>query len=203
MRKDTILIISILFFNYISFSQISSDIEPKENSSNNHDQSDHDFKKHDITFIIGHTHIGSGLDSSSGKKEWLVLPSFELNYNFHFNEKWALGVHNHMIIEEFLVTGEDSHESDSRSDDEVVGIERDKPISVTLVASYKIHKHIALIAGGGVEFSSHENYKVIKFGIEFPFHIPNDWEVIGGFVYDINIDAYESFTLGMGIAKLF
>ena len=85
----------------------------------------------------------------------------------------------------------------------MVGVERDKTISVALTASYKVHKHIAFILGAGMEFSSHENYKLVKFGVEFPFHIPNDWEVIGVLEYDINIDAYESFTLGIGIAKLF
>lgn len=109
-----------------------------------------------------------------------------------------------MIIEEFLVAGDDFQNSHTQSGAvEMAGIERDKSISVALTAFYKIHKYIAFILGAGIDFLSHENFKVINFGLEFPFHIPNNWEVIGVFEYDINIDAYESFTLGMGIAKLF
>jgi len=60
-----------------------------------------------------------------------------------------------------------------------------------------------LLAGAGMEFSSHKDFKVIQFGLEFPFHIPNNWEIFGALLYDININAYQSISFGIGIAKLF
>ncbi len=68
---------------------------------------------------------------------------------------------------------------------------------------YKPVPYLGLMAGAGREFSSHEDFTVIRFGIEAPFHLPNNWEVFGVLTYDININAYESLTYGIGIGKLF
>ena len=64
-------------------------------------------------------------------------------------------------------------------------------------------EHLALMAGGGMEFSKDENFALVRFGVEVPFHIPNNWEIFGALTYDINIDAYDSLSFGFGIAKLF
>ena len=208
MKKHLIyfnLIIITLFYNF-SFSQESKnkDIQEKDQNIVEHD-SEH-FKKHNIAFMLSHTHISTGVEGENDKEQWLVLASFGLDYNYNFNKKWALGLHTHMIIEEFAVKDNTSPNNDmlNRSGQgEVVAIERGRPFSVGLMGIYKIHEHIALLVGGGMEFSSHEDFKVVKFGVEFPFHIPNNWEVFGALSYDINIDAYQSFTFGLGIAKLF
>lgn len=156
--------------------------------------------------MISHTLVSTGVKGINNKEQWLALASFGLNYNFNFNKKWALGMHTHMIIEDFAVK-ENANQDESFSPFSEEGgdaiIERGTPISLALVGSYKVHKHIALLAGAGMEFSSHEDFKVIKLGLEFPFHIPNNWEVFGALLYDININAYQSFSFGLGIAKLF
>jgi len=104
-----------------------------------------------------------------------------------------------VILEEFIV--EDKRPN--LGEDEIIGIERSKPITTTLVFGYKIVDHIILIAGGGMEFSKEESFKVVRFGIDAPFEIRNNWEIFGTFTYDIKIDAYDAFFYGLGIAKLF
>lgn len=163
-------------------------------------------KKHAISLVISHTHIRSGVKNNTGDN-WMALPSFGINYNYSFNEKWAIGLHNDIIIEEFTVEDPNANgnevELHKNEDPEIEGIERGRPIASAVMLTYKPHEHIALLAGGGMEFSKLENFALIRFGVEFPFHIPNNWEILGVMTYDINIDAYDGFTFGFGLAKLF
>ncbi len=208
MNKYILPLISI-FFLINSQCAYSQDSAHQKNSDQEDTIEEHHvkhFKKHAISFMISHTNINTGIKDNKDKNAWLALASFGLNYNFNFNEKWALGLHTHMIIEDFAVKESGSHNENLSTFSEEGGsaiIERGTPISLALIGSYKVHKHIALLAGAGMEFSSHKDFKVIKFGVEFPFHIPNNWEIYGALLYDINIDAYQSLTVGMGIAKLF
>jgi len=168
-----------------------------------HQESHH--KKHALSVVISHTHIKSGVKNNSGDN-WIALPSFGINYNYSFNEKWAIGLHNDIIIEEFVVEDPNKNslpEFHKNEELEVEGIERSRPIASAIMVTYKPFEHVALLAGGGMEFSKEENFALIRFGVEFPFHIPNDWEIFGAMSYDINIDAYNGFTFGFGIAKLF
>ena len=163
-------------------------------------------KKHAISAVISHTHINSGVKNNTGDN-WIALPSFGLNYNYSFNEKWAIGLHNDIIVEEFIIEDANAHSNEvvlhKNEEADIEGIERSHPIASAVMITYKPFKHIAFLAGGGMEFSKEENFALIRLGLEFPFHIPNDWEVFGVTAFDINIDAYNSFTFGIGIAKLF
>ena len=217
IMKYRITLLSIIFISYnYSFSQEheTHTIEEKahevvEDSHQEPHQEEHDtghHKKHAISVVISHTHIKSGVKNNSGDN-WIALPSFGLNYNYSINEKWAIGLHNDIIVEEFIVEDPNAHGSDvllhKNEDAEIEGIERGRPIASAVMITYKPFKHIAFLAGGGMEFSKHENFALIRLGIEFPFHIPNDWEIFGATAFDINIDAYNGFTFGFGIAKLF
>ena len=188
------LVLSLVFFILFHNNSISQETEHNELVVHENEH----FKKHAISFVISHTHLKTGVKDNSGDS-YLALPSFAINYNYNFNEKWALGWHNDVIIEEFVVSDSGSHQSD----DEVKTIDRDKPVSSAIMLTYKPYKHLALLAGGGMEFSKHEDFAVIRIGVEAPFHIPNNWEIFGSFLFDININAYNSISFGMGIAKLF
>jgi hypothetical protein len=211
--KYQLITLSVLFvfFNYTS--SFSQETEHNSNSTDHEltDKEEHHeghHKKHAISFVISHTHIKSGVKNDTGDN-WIALPSFAINYNYSFNEKWAIGLHNDIIVEEFIV--EDKRESghtetfnkQKNEEVEIPGIERSRPLASAIMVTFKPFKHIAFLAGGGMEFSKEENFGLIRFGMEFPFHIPNNWEIFGVTAYDINIDAYNSFTFGIGIAKLF
>lgn len=204
--KYRLIILSVLFifFNYTySFSQES---EHQNDVQEEHHEGHH--KKHSISAVISHTHIRSGVKNETGDN-WIALPSFGINYNYSLNEKWAIGLHNDIIIEEFIVEDPNAGEHHEKytqakyEEVEIPGIERSHPIASAIMITYKPFEHVAFLAGGGMEFSKEENFALIRFGIEFPFEIPNDWEILGVMAYDINIDAYDSFTFGIGIAKLF
>ncbi len=205
-----------LFYSFVLLLSFNSKVFSQETVDQSNHNSDHEIKnqeehheghhkKHAVSLVLSHTHIRSGIKNNSGDN-WIALPSFGINYNYSFNEKWAIGLHNDIIVEEFIVEDPNAHDTvelHKNEGSEIEGITRSHPIASAILIIYKPFKHIAFLAGGGMEFSKHEDFALIRFGIEFPFHIPNDWEIFGVTAYDINIDAYNSLTFGIGIAKMF
>lgn len=168
--------------------EISEHPSEKKHSSEEEHTS---LKRHNFGFVVSHTHINSAKENPDGSK-FIAAPSFCLNYNFNFNHKWAIGLHNDIILENIDL--EHTHEGGA-------GIKRERPISSAIMAMYKPIEHLAILAGGGMEFSNHEDFAVIRFGIETPIHLENNWEIFATLTADIGINNYDSLTFGFGIAK--
>ncbi|MFT5242686.1 MAG: hypothetical protein ACJA1H_000191 [Glaciecola sp.] len=150
-------------------------------------------KKHSLGLFLTHSYINQGV--SNGEKDWLIVPSFAVNYNYSFNHKWSLGLHTDLIIEDFIVEREGSNEG---------FLERDLPFSALVVGSHKLSESFGIAVGLGAEWETNENFAVARFGAEYGIEIPiKEMEVIFAFNYDVIFNAYDSFNLGIGIAKKF
>ena len=110
--------------------------------------------KHAISLILSHTQINEGLDAA-GKKQWLSLPSWGINYNYALSNTWSLGLHTDIIVEDFKV------ESVLRNQET---IERSYPVASAVVASYKLKKHFSFLIGTGAEFAKQHgiSYRTLK-----------------------------------------
>lgn len=200
-----------LAFTFILFSSpavFAQDEQPSkhEPSEQEHGHSESENTKplrNALGLTIGHTHVSTGFQD--GDSKWLALPSFGLHYAYSLHEKWAIAIHSEMIVEDFVVKGSGGEGKTFRNDDgsETSVIERGRPVAIALVGMYRIHKHITLLAGGGMEFSEHENFGLVKFGADFPYHFAHNWELFGTLSVDLKLDAYNSFSFGFGVAKLF
>ena len=149
--------------------------------------------KNMISVEIGHAHVSEGVNN--GETEWLVVPSWAINYNRILNHQWKVGLHTDIILEEFIVR------ANNRSDEE--DIERSHPISMVAAASYKPIHWLSLIAGAGAEYAPEETFTLIRLGLEPGIEISHRWELVCSMVYDIKVDAYNNWTLGVGVARLF
>ena len=149
-----------------------------------------DFSHHSIAILISHTIITEAIEGD--EKTTLSVPSWAISYNYSFNEKWAIGLHNDIIIENF--------EIEKNSGEEV--IERTTPITSVIVGTYEIIKGVSVELGAGMEFDKDENFGLIRIGAEYGIAKPK-LEVLFAMDYDIIFDAYNSFSIGFGIAKLF
>jgi hypothetical protein len=147
---------------------------------------------HSVSLLLGHTHTGQGTED--GKKKWLILPSWALDYNYFFSKKWSLGVHNDMIVETFKV-----------KDDETNGeeIERTRPIASVVVISFKPGEHFSFELGAGGEFAKEGNYFLNRLGVEYALELPHKWELISNITYDLKWQAYNSFAFSIGVGKAF
>ena len=203
MKKRIVLVVIMLntVFLMQSYSQ-----EHEENQNESHKSAAHHeaHKKHLFSSSINHTVIFSAIKDGESASS-ITLPSFGLNYTYWFNHKWAIGLHNDIILEDFVVKGSETDQSKSNatSNQDTAIIERGTPVAACIMAIYKPIPYLGLMAGVGREFSSHEDFTVIRFGLEAPYHLPKNWELFGVLTYDINIDAYQSLTYGIGIGKMF
>ncbi len=196
MKYSPILIVLAFLFNATVLRA-----QDEYSAEHGHDHSEGEkHLRHAIGFSIGHTHISTGF--KDGDSKWLALPSFGLHYAHSFHPKWALALHSEMIVEDFVVQGSGNTRSEGGVNEDSV-IKRGRPIAIALIGMYKIHKHITLFAGGGMEFSEHDDFGLVKVGADFPYHFGNNWEMFGTLSADIKVDAYSSFSFGFGVAKLF
>lgn len=157
-----------------------------------HHEKDNDKGAHKFTLALGHAHIKEGVEE--GKNKWLVMGAWALNYDYLLSSKWALGVHNDVIIEDFTV---EKHLGDGEQKE----IEREIPIATKLVGSFKPGKHMSYMVGVGEEFGKGEHLFLSTLGVEYGWHLHKGWELGGELSYDIKWNAYDTWILGVGVSK--
>ncbi len=148
-----------------------------------------DEKKHELSVVLGHAHITKGINEN-GKRAWLVAAAWGLDYTFHINKKWGIGLHNDIVLEDFTVEGKEI-------------IERSYPISSCIIGSFMPVEKLSIIAGAGGEFAGEGNYFLCRIGIEYGIELPKNWELSPSFTYDNKINAYDTWLMGIGIGKKF
>ena len=153
-------------------------------------------RKHELGLLICHSAVSQGIDVD-GKRTWLFLPSWGLNYNYWFSERWAIGLHTDFISETFVVT------EDLSKEEEKPVIERTRPIAPALMVTYRPHEHWAFTLGAGEEFAKEGDLFLMRAGVEYSIHLSGAWETSGSFAYDFRFNAYDSYTCGFGVARKF
>lgn len=122
----------------------------------------------------------------------LVAPTVGLNYDFRVGEKWGLGLHSDIVLQQYKV--EDHN-------DETVLV-RENPVALVLVGLFEPLPSLMLIAGYGIELEAHENIQLLRFGVEYGFHLPGNWELGFALEFDRKINTYNSWVFGVGFSKL-
>lgn len=149
---------------------------------------------HQLALVISHAQVFEGRDAE-GKKKTLSMPSWGLDYTYCFHSKWAIGLHTDIIVEKFEV------EKHLESGGEGEVLERSYPIAPALMGIYKPSEHWSFLLGLGGEFAKEENFALTRAGIEYGSELPKGWEVFGSLAYDFKWNAYDTWTVGIGIAK--
>jgi hypothetical protein len=146
---------------------------------------------HRITLMMANVHIPDIVAHDGGSKQFL-LPAWGLDYDYWFAEKWAVGLHNNMVLQEFKVEEGESGEE----------VDVSYPLSVSLTGLFMPVRHLTLIAGVGREFEKTENLSLIEFGLEYGFELPDEWELSLNLKYEHKFEAYDSWLFGFGISKI-
>ncbi len=151
-------------------------------------------KTHSLGLAIGHAHVFEGRDAE-GNKKILALPMWGFDYNFQFSPKWMIGLHTDIIIENFEV------EKNLEGGGEAEVVERTKPIAPALMGFFKPNHHWNLGLGLGGEFAKEENYLLSRAAVEYGVEIGKGWEVFGALQYDFRWEAYDTWSIGIGLSK--
>ena len=139
---------------------------------------------------IGHTWIPTA-ENSKGESEYVVVPSWALDFNLEFNERGGLILANEIQIQRFLVKTADEGT-----------IERNFPFSSVLELSYQTPIGIGVYLGPGVELESHQNFFVFRLGIEYAIPINDNWYLKPSIAYEIKELEYSILNIGLGIGFL-
>jgi hypothetical protein len=145
---------------------------------------------HRLTLGLAHTHISNGRIHE--KTEWIVSPSWAVNYDYWLSDKWAVGLQNELIMETFVIENAEEEE-----------IEREYPVAIVPVALFKPGKHFSFIGGIGVEFAESGDLTITRLGAEYGLLIPGNWEAGLALVWDNAWDHYNSWGLTFTFSKLF
>jgi hypothetical protein len=153
------------------------------------EQAHHSVQGPRITAIMGYSFINNSFVSESN--ELLVVPTIGLNFDYFLNEKWGLGLHSDLVMQQFKVEKHDGHEE----------LIRENPIAVCGMGIYKPHERWALLLGYGVEIEKHENLQMIRIGGEYGIPLPKHWEVSFTLEYDYKINSYGAMMFGIGFSR--
>ncbi len=181
IRRFFFLLTTLIFFSESIFAQEKEPGSPVENALH-----------HRVSFIISHSYLPVK-NESTGEKKTFTAASLGLNYELWFNSSWAIGLHNDITMESFR--------AEDKGDGNIA--EKEFPVLTSVVAMYKPWKHWSIFAGPGKEFEKSENFFLVKTGIEYGVELPKEWEIGFGVDYDIKINGYNSWLIGIGISKIF
>ena len=140
-----------------------------------------------VAALIGHTYV----PAIAGAEHYFI-PSWGLDLEYWFNEKWAIGLHNDIELQAFIV---------EEIDDEF--LERDYPLVLTLDAVYKPWKGLVFQFGPGYEIERTEDFFLLRAGIEYEIEFGHHWDVSPNVFYDTRFEANDTWSVALGIGKRF
>ncbi|KPE52552.1 hypothetical protein CMU34_10890 [Elizabethkingia anophelis] len=145
-----------------------------------------------VSAVMGHAFIKNRIDSENKISS---AAAFGINANYWVSDKWAVGVHSDLVFENFII-------EEKKPNEEHRFLEREYPVSVNAVATYKPIHSLGILAGIGREFSKEKNLTMFVAGAEYMFNIPNNWKLGVSAMYEAKRHAYNTFVVGFGITKL-
>lgn len=149
---------------------------------------------HRITLAMGHSYIRKGFDHNTSPRGILV-PSWMLDYDYWLTNRLALGLQSDVVIDDFMV-------EDHLGGSEEIVFKRSFPVSVVPAVLVKPWKNLVCLAGAGRDFAPEGNFWLYRTGVEYGFNLPKQLELNLSLTYDIKVDAYDMWTLGVGVSKV-
>ena len=181
VSKAFIIILGLLFSTSGSFAQ--------HQTITDHPGKAHDLKPWRVSAAIYHTYIGTRTAQGNQK---LIVPSLGLDVEYWFSEKWGIGSHNDLELISFEV----EHNNE-------VFLQSETPLLLTVDALWRPWKGLVLLAGPGIELEKNENLFVFRGGLEYEIEIGAHWDIAPTVFYDSRRNAYDTFSVGIGIGKRF
>lgn len=145
---------------------------------------------HQFSFMLSHSNIGEGI--VNGSKKRISAPSLGFDYNYWFQNKWAVGLHTDLITESFKI-----------EDNGGAILDRSTPFAIVPALSFKPKNHSVFSLGMGKEFAKEGNFTITRFGYEYAFELPKKFELSFAFNYDKKWEAYDIWSVGIIVSKFF
>ncbi len=154
-----------------------------------HQFQDNAFKRHHVSLMWGNT-IVPAAKTAHGEDCSIIMPAWGLNYAYHLNRKWAIGWHNELELQSYVV---EKHQE--------FFFEREYPFITSLAVMYEPIHRLIIHAGPGYEIETNENFVIMKAGMEYLFPLPKYYNLAVGFSYDNKGKIYDAWTFGISVGK--
>lgn len=138
-----------------------------------------------FTLVISHTFLP---ESTVDGKSTVAIPSIGFDIEYFLNKRVGIGLHNDL---ELLVYEVKENKS--------TYLKREFPILLTADLLYSVTPELILFAGPGIELETERNIPVVRMGLEYMAHIGKTLTFSPILSYDHRIDAFDSFSIGIGI----
>jgi hypothetical protein len=129
---------------------------------------------------------------SYGKDEYLVVPTYGIEYERVLKKWLAIGFLNELEMENYII--EVDHQE---------SIKRSYIYVASVVVIFQPVNHLVLFAGPGYEFTSEHNFAVIKAGVGYNVHITREWNLVPEVFVDRVSNLYTTISFGLSIGKMF
>ncbi|HMO38158.1 MAG TPA: hypothetical protein PKC76_04705 [Saprospiraceae bacterium] len=139
--------------------------------------------------LLGHTFVPTSLP----REQHTVIPSWGLDIEYWFSQSWAIGLHNDLELQTFII--------ERGKDDEL--LEREFPLVLTLDALYRLPNGLVFQVGPGYEIERNESFLLLRAGIEYEWHLGHHWDIAPAFFYDTRAKANDTWTIALGFGKRF
>ncbi|MCG8307756.1 MAG: hypothetical protein MI975_10240, partial [Cytophagales bacterium] len=151
----------------------------------------HEVKRHKAGLFLGNTLVRGTRNSFNGKEQYVLAPTFGIDYEHRLSPKWAIGSYNELALLNIEV--EQDHES---------FIKRENVFLFSAVVLYEFFPDISIYAGTGFETDPHHTFWIRYFGAEYTFLKSMDWRIAFSAGY-INKDSYDAFSFGLVLGRSF
>jgi len=183
-------IITVIIFLFVINPYALAQHDELSHKDQNPEHEEHSFK-HKLTLVMAYSLMKNQVDENTGNI--LVVPTFGLNYDFFFHQKWGVGIHTDILLQQFKVETHDEEEV----------LVRENPVALCAVGLFKPIPSLTLLAGYGIELEKHENIQLLRLGVEYGFHLPGNWELGFALEFDSKLNTYNSWVFGAAFSKLF
>ena len=161
-----------------------------DSDANHHTDVEHGISGHKITLVMAYSFIDNSFTDQTS--DILIVPTFGFNYDYYLNARWGLGIHTDILLQQYKVEKHGSHEE----------ILRENPVGIAGMLLFKPNHQWTLMAGYGVEVEKHENFQMIRTGVEYGIALPKHWELGFSLEFDYKINTHSSLMFGVAFSKM-
>jgi len=133
--------------------------------------------------IMGNSHIPQ---ATEGGKSVVVIPTWGIDLDYVFNQKWAVGFQTDIKLQSFVVEDKNNIE-----------LARNYPASFTIVGLFRPLPHLAVFTGPGIEYEESKSLWIFKLGAEYIYEFSEKFELGVGLIYENREELYDGITLGV------
>lgn len=155
-------------------------------------ESIHKLKRHKLGAFLGNAVIHGVHNTRTGHEQYVLAPTFGLDYEYWINHKWAIGTYNEVAHLDIEVETEDHEEY----------IKRENAMIFSVVAVFEPIHNLGIFAGTGIETDPNRTFWIRYMGLEYALVRCNDWDISLAVGY-VNKDLYDAFTFGVVLGRRF